>query len=91
MGQYSGTVKWFNNSKGYGFIGRNGGPDVFCHFSAVQTDGYRTLKEGESVEFDIIQGNKGPQADSVIRVNPSPELLIGPDRRILPSRKAETA
>ena len=67
MSQYKGTVKWFNNAKGYGFLGRDGGPDVFVHYSSIQLDGYKSLKEGEAVEFDIIQGTKGPQADNVVR------------------------
>ncbi len=67
MAQYSGTVKWFNNAKGYGFLGRDGGADVFCHFSSIQSDGYKSLKEGDPVEFDVIQGEKGPQADQVMR------------------------
>jgi len=67
VAQYKGKVKWFNNAKGYGFIGREDGPDVFVHYSAIQLDGYKTLKEGDEVEFDIVQGTKGPQADSVIR------------------------
>lgn len=67
MAQYKGTVKWFNNAKGYGFLGRDdGGPDVFVHYSAIQLDGYKSLKEGDPVEFDVIQGTKGPQADAVI-------------------------
>jgi CspA family cold shock protein len=60
-----GTVKWFNNSKGYGFIGREDGPDVFVHYSAIVGDGYRTLQEGDPVEFEIVQGPKGPQASNV--------------------------
>jgi cold shock protein len=60
-----GTVKWFNNSKGYGFIGRDDGPDVFVHYSAIVGDGYRTLQEGDAVEFEIVQGPKGPQAANV--------------------------
>jgi CspA family cold shock protein len=68
MGQYKGTVKWFNNIKGYGFLGRDGGNDVFVHFSSIQKDGYKSLKEGEEVIFDIIQGEKGPQADRVARL-----------------------
>jgi len=60
-----GTVKWFNNSKGYGFIGRDDGPDVFVHYSAIIGDGYRTLQEGDAVEFEIVQGPKGPQAANV--------------------------
>jgi CspA family cold shock protein len=60
-----GTVKWFNNSKGYGFIGREDGPDVFVHYSAIVGDGYRTLQEGDPVEFEIVQGPKGPQAANV--------------------------
>jgi len=67
MGQYSGTVKWFNNAKGYGFLGRENGADVFCHFSAIESDGYKTLKEGDPVEFDVVNGAKGPQADKVSR------------------------
>ena len=68
MAQYKGQVKWFNNAKGYGFLGREGGPDVFVHFSSIQLDGYKSLKEGDEVEFDIIQGSKGPQADQVVRL-----------------------
>lgn len=68
MSQYQGEVKWFNNAKGYGFLGRDGGPDVFVHYSSIQLDGYKTLKEGEKVGFDVIQGSKGPQADQVVRV-----------------------
>ena len=60
-----GTVKWFNGSKGYGFIEREGGEDVFVHFSAIQSDGYRNLEEGQRVEFTVEQGAKGPQASNV--------------------------
>ena len=67
MAQLAGIVKWFNNAKGYGFLGHEGGPDVFVHYSAIQLDGYKTLKEGDPVLFDIIQGTKGPQADRVTR------------------------
>jgi len=67
VAQYKGKVKWFNNAKGYGFIGREDGPDVFVHYSAIQLDGYKTLKEGDEVEFDIVEGQKGPQADGVVR------------------------
>ncbi len=62
-----GTVKWFNGAKGYGFIQRSTGEDVFVHFSAIQADGYRTLNEGETVEFDLTQGPKGFQASNVVR------------------------
>jgi cold shock protein len=68
LAQYKGTVKWFNNAKGYGFLGREDGADVFVHYSSIQIDGYKSLKEGDEVEFDIIQGTKGPQADHVIRL-----------------------
>jgi CspA family cold shock protein len=61
-----GTVKWFNASKGYGFIERDGGPDVFVHFTAIQTDGFRTLNEGQKVEFSIEKGPKGLQAANVV-------------------------
>ena len=61
-----GTVKWFNASKGYGFIEQESGDDVFVHFSALQTDGYRTLNEGQRVEFSIEQGPKGLQASNVV-------------------------
>jgi cold shock protein len=60
-----GTVKWFNASKGYGFLERPGGSDVFVHFSAIQSDGYRTLQEGQQVEFAVEQGPKGLQAAQV--------------------------
>jgi CspA family cold shock protein len=68
VAQYKGKVKWFNNAKGYGFIGREDGPDVFVHYSSIQLDGYKTLKEGDDVEFDIVQGQKGAQADAVVRL-----------------------
>ncbi|MBI5186328.1 MAG: cold-shock protein [Nitrospinae bacterium] len=60
-----GTVKWFNSSKGYGFITPESGEDVFVHFSAIQGDGYKTLEEGQAVEFEVKQGPKGPQAANV--------------------------
>ena len=65
MAQYTGTVRWFNNAKGYGFLGREGGADVFVHYSSIQSEGYKSLKEGDPVEYDVIQGDKGPQADQV--------------------------
>ena len=65
MGAVKGRVKWFNEKKGFGFIEQPGGPDVFVHFSAIKGDGFRTLAEGQEVEFDIEQGQKGPQAANV--------------------------
>jgi CspA family cold shock protein len=62
-------VKWFNNSKGYGFIGQSDGADVFVHYSAITGDGYRSLQEGDTVEFEIVQGQKGPQAENVMKVS----------------------
>ncbi len=63
-----GTVKWFNGSKGYGFIAREGGDDVFVHFSAIQGEGYRNLEEGQKVEFSIQKGPKGLQAANVVKI-----------------------
>jgi CspA family cold shock protein len=64
-----GTVKWFNNAKGYGFIGREDGPDVFVHYSAIASEGYKSLQEGDAVEFEITQGTKGPQAAEVTKAS----------------------
>ncbi|GGH15774.1 cold-shock protein [Paenibacillus segetis] len=63
-----GTVKWFNAEKGYGFIQVEGGEDVFVHFSAIQDEGFKTLDEGQAVEFDITDGNRGQQAANVIKL-----------------------
>ena len=65
----NGTVKWFNGTKGYGFLARDGGPDVFVHFSAIQADGFKNLQEGQKVEFTVEQGPKGLQASNVVIVN----------------------
>jgi CspA family cold shock protein len=67
MSRETGRVKWFNNAKGYGFIERSQGGDVFVHHTAIQAEGYRTLEEGQSVEFTVVQGPKGLQAQEVIR------------------------
>jgi CspA family cold shock protein len=64
-----GTVKWFNGSKGYGFLAREGGADVFVHFSAIQGDGFKNLEEGQKVEFTVEKGPKGPQATNVVMVS----------------------
>lgn len=61
----TGTVKWFNESKGFGFLEREGGPDVFVHFSAINANGFRSLAEGQQVSFTVTQGQKGPQAENV--------------------------
>lgn len=68
MERIKGKVKWFNNAKGYGFIGREDGPDVFVHYSAIKTEGYKSLQEGDDVEFEIVQGEKGPQAENVTKL-----------------------
>jgi CspA family cold shock protein len=69
MSRESGTVKWFNPDKGFGFITREGGKDVFVHHSAIQGSGFRTLNEGERVEFDVVEGQKGPAAENVVRLD----------------------
>lgn len=65
MSTTTGTVKWFNETKGFGFIEQENGPDVFVHFSAISGDGFKTLAEGQKVEFTVTQGQKGPQAENV--------------------------
>ena len=64
----TGTVKWFNEAKGFGFIEQENGPDVFAHFSAISGSGFKTLAEGQRVEFNVTQGQKGPQAENVVAV-----------------------
>ena len=68
MSKSSGTVKWFNESKGFGFIEQDSGPDVFAHFSAITGDGFKTLLEGQKVEFTVSDGQKGPQASDIVVV-----------------------
>ena len=68
MSTVTGTVKWFNDAKGFGFIEQEDGPDVFVHFSAIQGDGFKTLAEGQKVEFTITQGEKGPQAENIVKL-----------------------
>lgn len=68
-----GKVKWFNNTKGFGFIEREGAQDIFVHYSAIKSEGYRTLKEGQLVEFTVGQGAKGPQAEDVVPVDSAPQ------------------
>ncbi|HEY4543318.1 MAG TPA: cold-shock protein [Tissierellaceae bacterium] len=63
-----GTVKWFNATKGFGFISTENGDDVFVHYSAIETDGFKTLDEGDAVEFEIVEGDKGPQAQNVVKL-----------------------
>ena len=87
MERLKGTVKWFNNAKGYGFIGRDDGPDVFVHYSAITSEGYKSLQEGDTVEFEITQGQKGPQAANVTQAFlkccrlGNPLLHVRPDAR----------
>ena len=68
MSTTTGTVKWFNEAKGFGFIEQESGPDVFAHFSAIVGDGFKTLIEGQKVEFNLTQGAKGPQAEAIVCV-----------------------
>ncbi|RCW50469.1 putative cold-shock DNA-binding protein [Halanaerobium sp. MA284_MarDTE_T2] len=65
---YSGKVKWFNDQKGFGFIERESGDDVFVHFSAINSDGFKSLEEGQEVEFEVVEGDRGPQAENVVAV-----------------------
>ena len=65
---YTGKVKWFNEQKGYGFIEKEEGEDVFVHFSAVQEDGFKNLQEGQEVEFEVVEGDRGPQAANVVKL-----------------------
>ena len=68
MSKTTGTVKWFNESKGFGFIEQQAGPDVFAHFSAITGDGFKTLAEGQKVEFNVTDGQKGPQAENIVAI-----------------------
>ncbi|ADQ15566.1 MAG: cold shock protein (beta-ribbon, CspA family), partial [Halanaerobium sp.] len=65
---YTGTVKWFDGKKGFGFIEREDGDDVFAHFSAIQEDGFKNLEEGQEVEFEIVEGDRGPQAANIVKL-----------------------
>ncbi len=64
----NGTVKWFNEAKGFGFITQDNGTDVFAHFSAIQGDGFKTLDEGQEVSFDVVEGEKGPKAENIVKI-----------------------
>jgi CspA family cold shock protein len=68
MATTTGTVKWFDEAKGFGFISQESGPDVFAHYSAIQGDGFKTLAEGQRVEFTVVQGQKGPQAENIVPI-----------------------
>jgi len=68
VARVTGKIKWFNNAKGYGFIGQESGADVFVHYSAIQGEGYKTLQEGDTVEFEVTEGQKGPQAENVVKI-----------------------
>lgn len=85
----NGTVKWFNDAKGFGFIEpEGGGPDVFAHFSAILMDGYRTLKQGSAVTFELVEGPKGQLAHSITTVEASAGAGTAPDAVVAPSRPA---
>lgn len=79
MEALQGTVVWFNNAKGFGFLSHEGGPDVFVHYSSIRSDGYKSLKEGDKVQFRIIQGEKGPQADQVVLLSAESEAGTTPE------------
>ncbi len=65
---FEGKVKWFNESKGFGFIQQDNGPDVFVHYSSIKSDGFKTLAEGQRVQFDIVDGDRGPKAANVVKI-----------------------
>jgi CspA family cold shock protein len=65
---FEGKVKWFNESKGYGFIQQDNGPDVFVHYSSIKGDGFKTLAEGQRVKFDVVEGDRGPKASNVVKI-----------------------
>lgn len=65
---FEGRVKWFNESKGFGFIQQDNGPDVFVHYSSIKSDGFKTLAEGQRVQFDIVEGDRGPKAVNVVKI-----------------------
>ncbi len=69
MAKVTGSVKWFNETKGFGFIAQDNGPDVFAHFSAISGDGFKTLAEGQKVEFTVSDGEKGPQASDIVAIS----------------------
>ena len=81
MDRIQGKVKWFNNRKGYGFVGRDDGDDVFVHYSAIDGDGFKTLQEGDLIEFEVVQGQKGPQAEKVSKVSDAGDSGEGGDSR----------
>ncbi len=87
MATTTGTVKWFNESKGFGFIEQESGPDVFAHFSAIVGDGFKTLTEGQKVEFTVTQGQKGPQAENIVAVCFFSTLIV--NRGIHGTKKSE--
>jgi CspA family cold shock protein len=84
-----GTVKWFNNTRGYGFIGRDDGPDVFVHYTAIVAEGYKTLNEGDTVEFEIVQGAKGPQAANVTPSKTTLKTKSPPPRKSAVTRRLD--
>ncbi len=89
MARYTGEVRWFNNAKGLGSLGSKDGPEVSVYYTSIQLDGYKSLKEGDLVEFDVVQGERGPQADKVVRISSANNSQQDPVRSFIRRHNAD--